>query len=238
MSAWKSLVAVAALSAALAVYVLWPDQPERGSPAVTPESAGSRAGSAPKGEDPAEPANPVALGAAGKSASPAPPPWLNLIARPAGPFAPNSRDTDFVAPMPAGHEPAAMRGTADNLARWLAEPENQQAQAQLVGVDCRQPPCILSLRHDLPADPQFVGRAQAWLSNSVGLGAVHMFTAPLDARQTRQWYYFNPFEEGTPEHHQYASAAIARIDAERRTFNHRDPSEAMTGPLTPPPPRP
>lgn len=228
------LLAIVALTAALAAYVLWPSAPGDGPGLADPAPADNetapgqvKAGSLPAPGRSADTFRPAA-------AAP-PPPWLSLLAQPAGPFSPNSRDSDFAAPMPTGHEPAAIRNTADNLARWLAEPENQQAQARMIGVDCRQPPCILSVQHDLPSDPAFVGRAERWLSMAAGLGTVQMFTAPVDDKLTRQWYFFSPFEDGTPEHHQYTQAAIARVEAERKTFAYRDPSEALTGQLAPPP---
>lgn len=145
------------------------------------------------------------------------------------PFAANDPSTDFTFAAPKGHDAKAMRALAAKFESWAKSPENANAQAEFVGMDCRQAPCVMALKFNSDRDGGLLGRAEAWLSAQGGLGSVTSYTHRLDPDHLREWFFFNPHPPGSKEHHLYAEAAFERIRAEQQTLpGQLDPSAELS----------
>lgn len=244
MSALRAgLVAAVAASLGVAAWAVF-----AGDDAAPAEAEPQAAAEESTGGAPAQRPGAVVAAAAPLAPAPAapavPPPLKGLDAPAPEPFRPTSPAEDFTTPIAPGHEPEKLRRLGDELQAWVRAPENRAADAQFVGMDCRTPPCVLSLKFDGSRDGAFLDRAEAWLRQKtgaglpqgIGAGQLVSYSHRLSGNQQRQWFFLNPHPAGTAEHQQFTEAAVARIQAEQRTLPNHNPSADMTD-LEPPPPQ-
>jgi len=117
------------------------------------------------------------------------------------------------APVTAG-VPVGIRELHQAFEGWMASPDNRDAEASSLGVECRPPVCLIRARFDGLRDPTFFDRAEAWMRAQPALGHVIAFPHLIDASERRVWYFWNPFEHGTAEHHEYNLEAVEWIKEE------------------------
>lgn len=230
------LVVIGAVTATAAV-ALWAvfagdgAGPAAGEAAV--RSVAAKAGPEPEADQaeaavPALPSLPAgnALPALAQAQAPLPEAMAKVEAVP---FAASDPRSDFTFAAPKGHDAKAMRELAARFEKWTKAPENANAQAEFVGMDCRQPPCVMALKFNSDRDGGLLGRAEAWLTAQGGVGTVTSYTHRLDPDHLREWFFFNPHPAGSKEHHLYAEAAFERIRAEQQTLPGQvDPSAALS----------
>jgi len=156
--------------------------------------------------------------------SPAPPEPSVVVARPTRqteveapkPIAlnPAPNNPSVAAPQPDLQPPPAIRHMQKAFEQWVASPENRDARAKLRPLDCRPPVCMLGVVYDSRRDGNFFSRAEAFMQEETELGHLISFPHRFSENETRIWYYWNPHEKGTAEHHAFNVKAIDRIKVE------------------------
>ncbi len=107
--------------------------------------------------------------------------------------------------------PPAIRHMQKAFEQWVASPENRDARAKLRPLDCRPPVCMLGVVYDSQRDGDFFSRAESFMQEEAELGHLISFPHRFSENETRIWYYWNPHEKGTAEHHSFNVGAIDRI---------------------------
>lgn len=155
---------------------------------------------------------------------PAEPPEIEVPRPPAVAFQAAPRESDFRTPALPGHDAEAMRQVSDQFTRWTQLPENKDADARYLGIDCRQPPCLMSVQFNADHDATFLQRSGTWMTEKAGVGPVVAYPHLIGRDEQRIWYFANPHPPATREHHEFEQGAIARIQAEVATLPTYNPS--------------
>lgn len=177
-----------------------------------PKGEGDPAETRPQEGDPEEAARPqpaVAPGAARPVVQPgaAAQPVVGEATQPA------PRRVPVLAP---GATPKAMLELKDAYEAWMKTEENKFAKPESYGLDCRPPVCMLGAKYDSLQDGRFFDRSEAFFKARTDLGHLISFPHRMDERHSRTWFYYNPYEPGTAEHHEFNQAAIERIMEEKK----------------------
>lgn len=147
------------------------------------------------------------------------------VVKPATPPTGGAQSDLGEAPQPAprrvpalgtGATPQAMLELKDAYEAWMKTEENKFAKPESYGLDCRPPVCMLGAKYDSLQDGRFFDRSEAFFKARTDLGYLISFPHRLDERHSRTWFYYNPYEPGTAEHHQFNLAAIERIKEEKK----------------------
>lgn len=115
-----------------------------------------------------------------------------------------------------GASPKAMLELKDAYEAWMKTEENKFAKPESYGLDCSPPVCMLGAKYDSLEDGRFFDRSEAFFKARTDLGHLISFPHRMDERHSRTWFYYNPYEPGTAEHHEFNLAAIERIKEEKK----------------------
>lgn len=115
-----------------------------------------------------------------------------------------------------GATPKAMLELKDAYEAWMKTEENKFAKPESYGLDCSPPVCMLGAKYDSLQDGRFFDRSEAFFKARTDLGYLISFPHRMDERHSRTWFYYNPYEPGTAEHHEFNQAAIERIMEEKK----------------------
>lgn len=166
----------------------------------------------PREDEPGEVARPQpAVGPSiGKpAAKPAPEPGASVGEN----TQPAARRLPVLAP---GATPKAMLELKDAYEAWMKTEENKFAKPESYGLDCSPPVCMLGAKYDSLQDGRFFDRSEAFFKARTDLGYLISFPHRMDERHSRTWFYYNPYEPGTAEHHEFNQAAVERIMEEKK----------------------
>lgn len=117
------------------------------------------------------------------------------------------RRVQFARP---GEPPPAMQELSNAYDAWMKSEENRFAKPVSYGLDCGPPVCMLGAKYDSTEDARFFDRSEIFLKRPE-LGHLISFPHRFAERESRAWFFYNPYEPGTAEHHEFNVAAIARI---------------------------
>ena len=137
--------------------------------------------------------------------SPSPNPVAPNVVRPP------ARKVAMFAP---GSEPRAIAELNQAYEAWMKTEENRFAKPESYGLDCRPPVCMLGAKYDSLEDGRFFDRSEIFFRERGELGHLISFPHRMDERHSRAWFFYNPYEPGTPEHHEFNVSAIERIKEE------------------------
>jgi hypothetical protein len=187
-----------------------PRKPSRARPEVTSPRKSDLAGKAgPETEaaEPGEGASPEMVKAplGGRAATPSAPPT------PRGAAVAPGRPAPVLVPGPTEKAMAELNQAYE---AWMKSDENRFAKPESYGLDCRPPVCMLGAKYDSLEDGRFFDRSEAFFKARPELGHLISFPHRMDERHSRSWFFFNPYEPGTAEHHQFNLAAVERIKEE------------------------
>lgn len=177
--------------------------------ASAPKSDEARAETRPREEEAARPQPAVAPSVAKAAGNPA----GDAHVKPGGNTQPTPRQMPVLAP---GANPKAMLELKDAYEAWMKTEENKFAKPESYGLDCRPPVCMLGAKYDSLQDGRFFDRSEAFFKARTDLGHLISFPHRMDERHSRTWFYYNPYEPGTAEHHEFNQAAIERIVEEKK----------------------
>lgn len=142
-------------------------------------------------------------------------------------FAPSDESDDFTTSVPAGHTPKAMRKLSKKLQHFLQSPDNVDAQVQWKGIDCRKPPCVMSLAFNPDQDSLLIDKTTRFLNENSEAGEVMVFPHVIDVDKQRLWMFFSPHKRGTAAHHQFVQPAVERVRAKIAKLPSYNPSRDL-----------
>ena len=210
----RAAVAAVLVAAVACVALMWP----AGAPLEEGQGAGTTLSQLAPPAEPGEPATPPpARGATAGEPNTSPARRhagvdpQEQLRKQVQAFKASERRDDFSTRAPAGHGPAAMRKLNEALAEWARSPENEAAEVELFGVDCRTPPCVMALQYNTDRGGAFLRRAEKWLKDHSGVGKATEYVHLVDVDHQRVFYFFNPHEAGTQQAHAYQLGALSRI---------------------------
>lgn len=137
---------------------------------------------------------------------------------------------DFADPVPPGHDAKAVRIISRRFREWTHNAENANADVVFLGIDCKRPPCVMSMQYNADRGNGFLDRAEAWLGEQQGMGKAQSFSHVLDADHQRLWTWYNPHPAGSSARHQYELHRLQEIRKEIETLPDYNPSRDSATP--------
>lgn len=128
-----------------------------------------------------------------------------------GTSAPEAAPARRVVLVNPGATQQAMAELNTSYEAWMKSEENRFAKPESYGLDCRPPVCMLGAKYDSLQDSRFFDRSEAFFKARSDLGHLISFPHRMDERNSRSWFFYNPYEPGTAEHHEFNEAAIENI---------------------------